>query len=67
VGLFENQLCIISSTSRPIGLGGDSRSSVFHRTQNQVVVLYFAGPTSGSYGIASRIRDVLDELEIVLI
>jgi hypothetical protein len=67
VALFENQLRIISSNSGPIGLGGDSGSSVFHRTENRIVGLYFAGPRSGSYGIANRIEDVLRELEIVLI
>lgn len=66
IALFENQLRIVSSSSQPIGLGGDSGSAVVHRTQDKVVGLYFAGPSSGAYGIANRIEDVMNELEVIL-
>lgn len=66
VALFENQLRIVSSSSQPIGLGGDSGSAVVHRTQDKVVGLYFAGPDSGTYGIANRIEDVMNELEVTI-
>jgi hypothetical protein len=66
IALFENQLRIVSSSSQPIGLGGDSGSAVVHRTQNKVVGLYFAGPGSGTYGIANRIEDVMNELEVTI-
>ena len=67
VAMFENQLRIVSSGSDPIGLGGDSGSAIFHRTENQVTGLYFAGPPSGTYGIANHIQNVLTALEIELI
>ncbi len=66
IALFENQLRIVSSSAQPIGLGGDSGAAVVHRTQNKVVGLYFAGPSSGTYGIANRIQDVINELEVVI-
>ena len=64
IALFENQLRIVSSSSQPFGLGGDSGSAVVHRTEDKVVGLYFAGPSSGAYGIANRIEDVINELEV---
>jgi len=64
VGLFENQLRIVSDGFAPIGLGGDSGSVVLHRTERSVVGLYFAGPPSGLYGLANRIEHVLSELEV---
>ncbi len=64
VALFNSQLRLVSTTSQPIGLGGDSGSAVFHKTQNRIVGLYFAGPSSGSYGVANRIQDVMNELQI---
>lgn len=64
VALFENQLRIVAEGSQPFGLGGDSGSAVVHRTQSKVVGLYFAGPTSGMYGLANRIEHVLSELEV---
>lgn len=64
VALFEDQLRIVSTTSDPFGLGGDSGSAVVHRTEPSVVGLYFAGPPSGMYGVANKIQHVLTELEI---
>jgi len=66
VALFENQIRIVSDGPGPIGLGGDSGSAVVHRTQNKVVGLYFAGPESGTYGVANRIENVLSELEVTI-
>jgi hypothetical protein len=66
IALFENQLRVVSRNSQPIGLGGDSGSVIVHRTQNKIVGLYFAGPDNGSYGIANRIEDVMNELEVTI-
>jgi hypothetical protein len=66
VGLFENQLRIVADGPEPFGLGGDSGSAVVHRTDQDVVGLYFAGPPSGMYGLANRIENVLAELEVTI-
>lgn len=68
VALFENQIRIERTPPSPnIGLRGDSGSLVVHRTRANAVGLYFAGPSSGVYGIANHIEDVLRELEITLL
>jgi hypothetical protein len=67
VALFENQFRIDSTGPSPIGLGGDSGSTVFREADQTVVGLYFAGPRDGSYGIANRISQVVSLLEIELI
>jgi hypothetical protein len=67
VALFENQLRLVSTSSDPIGLGGDSGSVVVHGTQNKALGLYFAGPPSGSYGVANRIQQVMTQLQVELI
>ncbi|QDU63372.1 hypothetical protein Pan216_42500 [Planctomycetes bacterium Pan216] len=64
VALFEDQLRIVTTTSEPFGLGGDSGSAVVDRTEAAIVGLYFAGPASGTYGVANKIDHVLTELEI---
>ena len=67
VGLFEDQLRIVVSPGySAFGLGGDSGSMVVHRTRRRAVGLYFAGPTSGSYGLANHIDDVLSALQVKL-
>jgi hypothetical protein len=68
VALFEDQMRIERVAPYPaIGLGGDSGSLVVSQEDALAVGLYFAGPPSGTYGIANHIRDVLNELEIQLL
>lgn len=68
VARFENQLRIVRQHPFPeFALGGDSGSLVVHRERQEAVGLYFAGPDSGSYGIASPIRDVLAALKIEIL
>jgi hypothetical protein len=68
VALFENQMRIEVIAPFPaFGLGGDSGSLIVTATGRRAVGLYFAGPESGFYGIANRIQDVLDQLEIALL
>ncbi len=50
-----------------IGLGGDSGSLVVERHSQKAVGLYFAGPQSGTYGIANPIEDVLSQLGVELL
>jgi hypothetical protein len=68
VALFEDQMRVqrIEPYSA-IGLGGDSGSLVVRKQDAAAVGLYFAGPSSGVYGVANHIRDVLKELEIQLL
>lgn len=68
VGFFEDQLRIQAQSPYPaFGLGGDSGSLVVTKHDDKAVGLYFAGPASGTYGIANHIDDVLKELEIRLL
>lgn len=68
VALFENQMRIKAIAPYPaIGLGGDSGSLVVSKATAVAVGLYFAGPPSGTYGIANHIQDVLNEMEIQLL
>lgn len=68
VALFENQMRIERIAPYvAIGLGGDSGSLVVMKDERKAVGLYFAGPPSGIYGIASYIQDVLNDLEIQLL
>lgn len=68
VALFQNQMRIErTGTSSVFGLGGDSGSLVVSKDNRRAVGLYFAGPSSGLYGLANHIADVLDQLEIELI
>jgi hypothetical protein len=68
VAVFHNQMRIETVPPHPaIGLGGDSGSLVVMKAQLKAVGLYFAGPESGSYGIANHIDDVLSEMEIELV
>lgn len=68
VGLFQDQIRIDGSSSTPIfGLGGDSGSLVVSEDARRAVGLYFAGPESGTYGIANKIENVVAELSIDLI
>jgi hypothetical protein len=68
VALFENQVRIKSiSPYLAFGLGGDSGSLIVNKAASEAVGLYFAGPPSGSYGIANHITDVLEKLEIVIL
>jgi hypothetical protein len=68
VALFQNQMRIERTGSSTVfGLGGDSGSLVVSRDNRRAVGLYFAGPSSGLYGLANHISDVLDQLEIELI
>lgn len=68
VALFENQIRIESIAPHiAFGLGGDSGSLVVQRSTARAVGLYFAGPPSGSYGVANHMADVLAELQIELL
>ena len=68
VGLFQSQFRIERTPDFPaFGRGGDSGSLVVSKAALNAVGLYFAGPESGSYGIASPIADVLSQLEIELV
>lgn len=65
---FENQIRIERSTSfSSFAEGGDSGSLVLQKSTRKAIGLYFAGPPSGSYGVANPIAAVLDELEIDLV
>jgi hypothetical protein len=68
VALFESQMRIERiAPYLAFGLGGDSGSLVVSKDDTLAVGLYFAGPESGTYGIANYIQDVLNELEILLL
>jgi hypothetical protein len=68
VALFEGQMRIERVPPHPaIGLGGDSGSLVVRAADAAAVGLYFAGPSSGVYGVANHIGDVIKELEIQLL
>ncbi len=51
-------------TFAAFGLGGDSGSLIVKKKSAVAVGLYFAGPSSGTYGVANQIRRVLSELQI---
>jgi hypothetical protein len=64
-GVFVDQLRIeVRPPSSAIGLGGDSGSLVITTRGRRAVGLYFAGPASGAYGLASPIAAVLEALAI---
>jgi hypothetical protein len=68
VALFHGQMRLERTSPYPaFGLGGDSGSLVFGRDSSNAVGLYFAGPPSGTYGLANHIEDVLSALEIRLV
>jgi hypothetical protein len=68
VALFQSQIRIEATPPHlAIGLGGDSGSLVVSKATAHAVGLYFAGPPSGSYGIANHIADVLNEMQIELL
>jgi hypothetical protein len=68
VALFQDQIRIERTAPFAyFGLGGDSGSLVVAKEEASAVGLYFAGPQSGAYGVANRIQDVLNELEIQLL
>lgn len=68
VARFTNQMRIERIVPHPaFGLGGDSGSLVVKKATREAVGLYFAGPTSGIYGLANHIADVITELEIQLL
>src|SRR5262249_45821691 len=63
LALFQNQIRIETVAPFPaFGLGGDSGSLVLQKDSAHAVGLYFAGPDSGSYGVANQIGDVLTKL-----
>jgi hypothetical protein len=67
VALFESQLRIENAAGKTFALGGDSGSAIVHGSRPELVGLYFAGPDSGSYGVANPIQDVMTSLEIELL
>ncbi len=68
VGLFQNQMRLVPAAPfTAIGLGGDSGSLVVNKSASEAVGLYFANPSTGEYGYASHIADVLADLEIELL
>lgn len=68
VALFDDQIRVERVAPHAVfGLGGDSGSLVVTSEGVNAVGLYFAGPESGHYGIASPIDAVRAELEIELI
>lgn len=68
VGLFQNQMRVVPTPPFPaIGLGGDSGSLVVNKSTAEAVGLYFANPSTGEYGYANHIADVLTDLQIELL
>jgi hypothetical protein len=68
VGLFQNQMRIVPTPAFPaIGLGGDSGSLLVNQSTAEAVGLYFANPSTGEYGYANHIADVLADLQIALL
>src|SRR5208337_2237717 len=68
VGLFQNQMRVVPTPPFPaIGLGGDSGSLLVNKSTAEAVGLYFANPTTGEYGYANHIADVLADLQIELL
>jgi len=68
VGLFQNQMRLVPTAPfTAIGLGGDSGSLVVNKSTSEAVGLYFANPSTGEYGYANHIADVLADLEIQLL
>lgn len=68
VALFQDQIRIEAIPPYYyFGLGGDSGSLVVEKARASAVGLYFAGPPSGTYGLANHIQNVLSELEIELL
>jgi hypothetical protein len=67
VARFTNQMRIERIAPHlAFGKGGDSGSLVVDDQRN-AVGLYFAGPDSGTYGLANHISDVITDLEIQLL
>lgn len=66
--VFVNQIRVnLAPPSSAFGQGGDSGALVVtHAKRARAVGLYFAGPPSGSYGLASPIKAVLHALKIAL-
>lgn len=65
---FEDQVRIERLPSQAsFAEPGDSGSLVLERDTRKAVGLYFAGPPSGSYGVANPIAEVLSALEIELL
>jgi hypothetical protein len=68
VALFQGQMRVEAIAPYPaFGLGGDSGSLVVRKEGTEAVGLYFAGPPSGTYGVANHLADVLTELEVQLL
>jgi len=68
IAKFEDQFRIDRLATAPhFALGGDSGSLIVSKGDNKAVGLYFAGPASGTYGIANQIEVVLDQLQIKLL
>lgn len=67
VARFENQIRIDAVNPLAFGKGGDSGSLVLEKETRRAVGLYFAGPSSGEYGLANPIGKVLEELNIELL
>jgi hypothetical protein len=66
VALFQGQMRIEGIGNTPaFARSGDSGSLVLNGTK--ATGLYFAGPDSGSYGLANQIGEVLAQLEITLV
>lgn len=67
VALFEDQMRIeVTAPFTAFGLGGDSGSLIVNGSAATAVGLFFAGPESGTYGIANHFDDVLEALDIAL-
>jgi hypothetical protein len=68
VALFQDQLRIERvDPFVAFARGGDSGSLVVAKDAPVAVGLYFAGPEGGEYGIANKIQNVLNELEVQLL
>lgn len=66
--LFTNQIRIARTPGYPaFALPGDSGSLVVDRDSQSAIGLFFACPSDGSYGIANRLSDVLQSLEVQLL
>lgn len=67
VVLFQNQIRIEPINGSAFAQAGDSGAIVVHKDTRKAVGLFFAGPYSGSYGLANHIFDVENVLGIRLL
>jgi hypothetical protein len=65
LALFEGQIRIGRADGYPeFALPGDSGALIVNAERPKAVGLFFACPSSGEYGVANQIKEVVDRLEI---